>query len=232
MIVAAVTATVTADSLSLVLGIASGVVAAAAAAASGWQFREEHEQRRVLTAIESEDRMDRVQTMDLPSLQAYLFDTLGSMSIREYARDHDAQRFVARAVDRVEEFLTDGTHGRAEAVGTDHLAMAAKAISHGGDLVAGLARLRLAIEMRLRDVALGHGLPAERAAGGRLIDTLRRAKLLDPQTCEDLLYAVKVGNRAVHGQNVDLQQAQEALDITRRALAKLEDGDYGPTINF
>ncbi len=158
--------------------------------------------------------------MDLPSLQIYLFDTLGSMSIREYARDQDAQRFVARAVDRVEEFLDEGKRTEGEAPRADHLDAAGDAIARG-DLVGGLARLRLAIELGLRDVALSVGLPAERATGGRLIEMLRRADLIDPQIAEALSYAVKVGNRAVHGETVEPGQAYEALDIVRQALGNL-----------
>jgi hypothetical protein len=200
-----------------ILGVVAGALTVLAGALASLQLRELRAQRRVLSTIAVEDRADRVQEMDLPSLQTYLFDTLGSMSIREYARDQDAQRFVARAVDRVEEFLKEGERGEGEVPRADHLDVAADAIARG-DLVAGLARLRLAVELGLRDVALSAGLPAERATGGRLIEMLRRANLVDPQTADALSYAVKVSNRAVHGQTVEPGQAHEVLEIVRRAL--------------
>ncbi len=223
-----VIASTSADSLSLLLSVVSGVLTAASAAVASGQLRERLQQRRVLTTIAAEDKAGGVQAMDLPALQTYLFDTLGSMSIHEYARDHDAQQFVARAVDRVEEFLEEGNRGAIDTPRADHLTMAAYAIEHG-DLVAGLARLRLAIELRLRDLALEAGLPAERAAGGRLIEMLRRANLLDPQTSDALAYAVRVGNRAVHGEAVEVGQAQEALYVTGRALEALSGGADEPS---
>jgi hypothetical protein len=208
------------DFVSLVSAIAAGFTAVAAVL-SVLQVRELRSQQRVLTVIADEDRQDRVQTMDLPSLQAYLFETLGAMSIREYAHDQNARRFVARAVDRVEDFLEEGKGGKKETPGADHLAAAAAAMERD-DLVGGLARLLLAIELALRDIALAEGLPAERITGGRLIDLLRRKDLLDPATSEALSYVVRVGNRAVHGEAVKPDEARETLAMAQRLLANLD----------
>lgn len=197
--------------------VAGGVVAAVALTTAVLNLRAARAQVRVLANIADEDKQDRVQAMDLPTLQTYLFETLGAMSIREYARDRDARRFVARAVDRVEEFLEEGASGGSDMPTTDHLTTAATAIQ-GNDLVTGVTHLRLAIQLRLRDVALSAGLPAEGATAGRLIDMLTHAGLLDPKAAAALSYAVKIGNRAVHGEGVDSSQAREALEATQRAL--------------
>lgn len=198
------------------LGFIGGAVAGAIK-----HLRDLHAQAQALRRIAAEDKSADAQTMDFESLGTYLFDTLGAMSIRDYARDHDARRFVARAVDRVEDFLEEGKQRAGETLGRDHLEVADRAIREG-DLVAGLTRLRLAIELRLRQQALGAGLPAERTSGGRLLNMLRREDLLDPSTSQDLAYAIKVGNQGVHGEPVDQDQAREALDLTRRALDALD----------
>jgi len=174
-------------------------------------------QRSALKRIAIEDARDRVQTMDLPAVGVYLFDTLGAMSIREYARDIEARQFVARAIDRVEDFLEEGKEETE--TGFDHLAIARTALEKG-DVVGGLARLRLAVELKLAELAMDAELPP--SSGTRLIKMLQRAGILDPESAESLVYVYRVGSQGVHGKDVDLSQAREVLEIARRVLTVLD----------
>jgi hypothetical protein len=106
--------------------------------------------------------------------------------------------------------------------------MAETAIQRG-DLVAGLARLRLAIELRLREMALDAGLPGDRASGGRLISMLHNAHLLDPDSAQALNYAVRIGNQGVHGEDIGADQAAEALALAQRVLDALGPPGTAPS---
>jgi len=179
-------------------------------------------ERRALKRIAIEDARDQVRQMDLPSVGGYLFDTLGAMSIREYARDVEARQFVARAIDRVEDFLDEGNEETQ--TGFDHLAIAATALDTG-DVVGGLARLRLAVELKLAELALDAELPP--SSGTRLIRALQRAGVLDANSAESLAYVYRVGSQGLHGKDVDLSQARELLEIARRELTALDRRKVG-----
>jgi hypothetical protein len=83
------------------LTLASAGVAAGALVGSLAAYREGRAQEATLKRIAMQEAKERVQQMDVKSAGAYLFDTLGAMSIRDYARDPEARQFVARAIDRV-----------------------------------------------------------------------------------------------------------------------------------
>lgn len=202
-----------------ILTVVSGLAGAITARAILSERRADRVAHRALEAVEQQDKTRAVEAMDLASVGDYLFGTLGAMSIRDYAEDKEARRFVARAVDRVDALL-GGTGVNAVEPTEEHLEAARTAFT-AGDSWTALARLRLAIELRLRDIALSYGLPAERTSAGRTLQLLLRNALIDKHAAQDLLRAIRVANSVVHGYTVDADEAEAAIGAATRGLERL-----------
>ena len=86
-----------------------------------------------------------------------------------------------------------------------------------------LALLRRDIERRLMAIAREHELRVpEKAGAGRLLQLLLQRQLLPNDVAMSLRYAIDVANRGVHGLDVSTNEALEALQHARRALAAIE----------
>jgi len=208
------------DVSSSILAAISTAVAAGAGAVAAFQALETRHLARAKEVVEREDKERPIDPSNLPELNTYLFDTLGGMSVRDYAQDSEARRVVARTIDRVEDFLEEGKARSERPEGRSHIDIAEASI-RSGDLVGGLARLRLAVELRLRDLATATGAPSERASPSATVEMLRRAGVLDGRMAGELRYVMNVANRAVHGDPTDPNEAMEAAHIARRLLAEL-----------
>lgn len=86
-----------------------------------------------------------------------------------------------------------------------------------------LAGLRIEIERRLRAIAKGRGLNAERAGIGQLLRLLRTNEAISQREDSVLSDLLGLLNSAVHGAEVDPRAAQWAIDVGPRLLAALDE---------
>ena len=80
--------------------------------------------------------------------------------------------------------------------------------------------------MKLRDRATERGiLPEHPVSAGRLLNLLTRRELIPAEVIRNLQYAIMVSNRAIHGESVSIEEAEEAVfnaDIGLQRLASME----------
>jgi hypothetical protein len=89
-----------------------------------------------------------------------------------------------------------------------------------------LAQLRRSIETELRSLADRREIEVPpRAGAGRLLDVLARAGAVPADVYEPLRYTVQVANAAIHGEDVSLAAAYDALFSAEHALQRLHSPD-------
>src|SRR4051794_12494111 len=98
-----------ATSLENVLSLLSAVVATVTSVVIGWTAA--HQRREARNAVEEVRRQTAeaaISTLDLTALGDYIYGTLGTIPIAEYASNASARGNVARALDEIERFVTEG----------------------------------------------------------------------------------------------------------------------------
>lgn len=192
-------------------------------------------ERRQLKEID-EARFNRVVESDsLRILGGYLESAVAPITLESYAYDSK----VRRRVDRVLELLTDYLGRPEEIRATPKAEPEVQIPSTGWSVASGqfddwryllyahpwdaLARLRRLVETRLRDriKELAIDVPSRIGAAG-MIDVLARNQAISRNVANDLLASVNVASRAIHGGEVTMSEAEQAI---WRALAALQRMD-------
>jgi hypothetical protein len=85
-----------------------------------------------------------------------------------------------------------------------------------------LARLRRYIEMLLKDLAIKNNLNVEKIYSvTQLIEILKRNEIIDLDVARNLKYPIHVSNRAIHGQELKLGEAEEAIYHAAYSIEKI-----------
>jgi hypothetical protein len=211
-------------SLEEVLSVVSAALALFAGAVVTWSTAVA--QRRTKAAVERVDATSPaavLSSLDLDALGKYVYETLGVIPISEYARDGTARHNIANALQAIERFVNEDEVAGAPAdaeEGTDTSIVRARQALAEGDTWQALARLRRAIETDLRSRAERHHVDVPpRAGAGRLLQALQRAHVVTEENAGPLRYAIDVANKAIHGEPVSVEQADDAVYAASRALA-------------
>jgi hypothetical protein len=188
------------------------------------------------TARATRDAVKRVQetgpdaamsSLNLKELGDYVYDTLGTIPITEYAANPVARADVAHALERIERFVSqDESTSTGEQDGRDPARWRAQGLRalESGDVWQALAQLRRAIELELRTIAERRDIPVPRRVGaGGLLAALARSGGLSEEAVGPLKYAIDVANRAIHGEDIPPGVAYEAFEATESALRRLTD---------
>lgn len=174
-----------------------------------------------------------LQSGDMQKLGSYLYDEIGIVAIQEYVLEQDVQRQLQVILDRVDDFLNppqDGTEPTKPetppittvASGYPELEKALSQIQQN-DVWNGLARLRLTIEKHLRAASERLELDVGRSSAGRLVQALASRNVLPPDVAHHLSFAVSVANRGVHGEDVTVGEAIEAVNSSTYAFARWQE---------
>ncbi|MDQ4125504.1 MAG: hypothetical protein M3134_07895 [Actinomycetota bacterium] len=231
--------------MSLFTDVASGVAVGIGLGAVGAEVS-----TRVLSTVTarralrntSEDRFGAViEQADRAKLARYLHDELGSVPVSTYAANADVRRRVDAVLDRLTDYMgtDDVTAEWAPPPGAEDLAVADRQpwqFRPGEDLLArayeqigagevwnGLALLRHGLEARLQRLAAGHAVTTPRGGAGALLRHLLNRGVLSEQAARPLGYAIHVATRAIHGEDVSVDQAEEALANAVTGLRMLRD---------
>jgi len=164
-------------------------------------------------------------------LGTYLEERLGSITIAEYSADTATRARVSLFVSRISQFLEQPenespTEAPAilrpqEAGATEFEEVEEMILSER--VWDGLARLRRTIEIRLRELANESVTHAASIGAGQLLKELIKLELVRPDAVVYLKYAISVANRGVHGVDVSVGEALEALWAASSGLELLTD---------
>jgi hypothetical protein len=183
-----------------------------------------------------------LRSNDISIVGNYLYDNIGSTRVSNYVRDDAVHEKVTRALDSILAFLgpeevtiTPEEEEEAEAVNPSaesrerpepglsadtEMGKALQEIRYG-ETWNGLARLRRHIEAQLRKIA-PDVLADSNISAGRLLDLMVRRELILPGPAKQLRYAITVANAGIHGEDVDVNQAEAAWNLASTALASLD----------
>lgn len=188
----------------------------------------------VRTARSTRDAVERVRrdspevalsALSLKALGDYVYGTLGTIPIAEYASNPDARANVANALDRIERFVSEDEGVANREPERDSAAawfVEGRRALDTGDTWRSLAQLRRAIEIALRSVAEQRDIRVpEKAGAGRMLSILDRHHGVPDDAAGPLRYAVNIANRAVHGEDVSPGLAFEAFDSAETALRQI-----------
>lgn len=82
--------------------------------------------------------------------------------------------------------------------------------------------LRIQLEQKLAQMAKANGLEWEREGIGMLATNLHGSDLISTELLHNIMILSDTLNRAVHGEKISIQRAQQSLETGRIILAKLE----------
>ena len=82
--------------------------------------------------------------------------------------------------------------------------------------------LRIQLEKKLAQMAKANGLEWEREGIGMLATNLHGSDLISTELLHNIMILSDTLNRAVHGEKISIQRAQQSLETGRLILAKLE----------
>jgi hypothetical protein len=179
------------------------------------ELRQRRGSRRALELAAVADKERAEATDDPRALYDYLVDRIGPMSVRAFADDHEARRFVFTAASRADAFLNSAAATTASR--QDHLT-ASRSLIKAGEIAGGLARLRLGLEQEVArwedslDKVRHGGLARRAVAASDLPDEIARS----------LSRAVRIANGGVHGEPVSQEQALQAWEDVARATAWMQ----------
>jgi hypothetical protein len=226
-------------SMVALLNISAGIFSIAA---SGWSLAlAAREKRAAERATDDAKFVEAIQSDDMIKLGSYLDDVVGKLTVREYTSRADTKRRVDVYLERIVDFLNKDTAG----VGLDTTKSPPRApFSASGMSIAevwnssvvedirqridkgevwnALAKLRRHVEQVLNIVSMERQLDiGKRKGAGFLVQRLGRAGVLDELSAMELMQAIGMANRAIHGDEITTEDARKALDAAVSALSRV-----------
>ena len=91
-----------------------------------------------------------------------------------------------------------------------------------GEIWNALARLRQVIESKLRQIGRKQGYKISHLrSAGQILHILGSREIIDPQLEGPLCFAISVCNRAIHGNDVPVEEANTAIMVAANVLDRL-----------
>jgi hypothetical protein len=188
-------------------------------------FRQTHSAKR---ASDKFMFLEAIRSDDILQLGGYLENTIGSLTVTDFSRDKEVRRRVERYLDHIVDFLNRDTAvieiatSEADSVTQPDLEQEIDREIDRGENWNALARLRRHIEQVLRSQARVRNLDVgERSGPVHLIERLRQADAIDSGTARELVEAVALANRAIHGEEVPWEEASRAVSIGLSAISRI-----------
>jgi hypothetical protein len=204
-----------------------------------------------LRAAEEQQFAQVLESDDLTELGAYLDNVLGDFAVSEYADDRAVRHRVDSYLRRIQDFVGTVEDFRASAApAEDHVAKAAAPAGptgaptepgaedpamlaenpllgdayhelREGEVWNALAKMRRAVEQRLREIALAAGAPIPKGGSGTLLVHLANHGMVSPDVFAKFHYALAIANRAIHGKHIDITDAEIAIRRANEAFSLL-----------
>jgi len=182
------------------------------------------DEKRFKTALDSDS---------LQVLGSYLDTALGEFSIRDYSENAKVRERVTTFLGRLEDFVGKSTEitekGTVRPKSETRRTVQRPGLSEiaatieSGRIWDGLAALRRLVEAKLTESARKRQIALPKRPGaGRVLQILHQHEAISADAAERLQFVIDVANRGVHGLDVSLQEALQALDEAQIALELLE----------
>ena len=193
-------------------------------------------QKRKLRHAERENVLSVLAQDDINRLGAYVDNVIGAFTMKEYASNSEVQDRVDAYVDRIQEYLgapediqqergirePDRPIHMHDVELPDDFQPILRELRYG-ELWNALARLRRHLEVTLKQKASQAGIPIEKVLSiGRLLNLLEKRQVIAPGTANSLRYPISLSNKAVHGEDVSMAEAEEAVFHAARILQSLD----------
>lgn len=196
------------------------------------------ERRSAAIKLRAIQELEFRKVLDVPDIQKlgnYLETKLGNFTIDEYCRNKTIEGRVERILGEARRFLgnkpvsTDETPEQPVISENEYEPLpsefeAVKYELNRGETWNALARLRHEIEKLLRKKAEEYKLhPRTTRSAGQMVRELANRDILNPEATKQLLFAIDIANRAIHGQDVlekDVESAIKLAAVAVRSISK------------
>lgn len=191
-------------------------------------------QRKTLEEIDSKLFKQAIASADIKQLGNYLDKNIGNVTIKEFSTNQNIQKKVNHYIQSIITFI--GTEEDIKKTGVE---------SHETEIVNNndipkdfypiikelrlgqpwnaLAQLRRHIEISLRDFLKQYSIETKEFMPiTQTLSMLGSMNLISSSSIRDLKYAVSICNRAVHGIDTSIPEAEEAIQMAIRALNEID----------
>lgn len=177
-----------------------------------------------------------LESDDLIYVGNYLDLVIGNFNIYEYATDSKVSETVDTYLEKLRLFV--GTDAEVEQqireIGTPPKIEVSPEHPEGidsvlkelasGEIWNALARLRRHIEITLRELAKAKGIFLERpSSAGYLLNMLLQREVIPKDAFSNLKYSITICNKAIHGFEVNMDEAKEATFHADVGLRRLKE---------
>ncbi len=187
-----------------------------------------------------------LESSNIKELGTYLDSEIGQLTISDYVENKDINKRIDILINKLTQFVGTEEQINKETEEIKEYEKETKESSHTlkdfpykgklgaefdkiinelnfGEPWNALARLRRHIEIELRNLAKKNGLSIDKIYSmNHLILLLKQNGIIDTDISRNLEYPIHVSNRAVHGQNLNKGEAQEAIFHAAIALDKIK----------
>jgi len=190
-------------------------------------------QQRKLKALKKIEFKNVLSSSDIKVLGNYLDNEIGQMTISDYVDNNEINKRINTFINKLTQFI--GTEEQIKREEEPEIKTIEKFEQktfkefpyHGklgvefdkiidelfwGESWNALARLRRYIEITLKEIGAKNKLNFEKIYSiTQMIDLLVKHNIIDLIVANDLRFPVKVSNKAIHGQDLQKGQAEEAI---------------------
>lgn len=164
-----------------------------------------------------------MESSDIGKLGDYLTKTVGKFRLQDYSSRRDVREKIDHYLDHLIEFVgptsefrepippTEPERSPASPPPLSEIVRMQEELDKG-EIWNALSRYRRFVEIILRRVGENHGITdLQNYSASRLVQRLQAAELISEQLASRLKYSISVANRGVHGLDVPLSIAKEAI---------------------
>jgi hypothetical protein len=180
-----------------------------------------------------------LESDDLIKIGSYFDERVGEFNVQEYVASSDVSEIVDRYLEKLKTFVgTDAeVNEQIQKIGApreieklshipDEFDKVAASLREG-EIWNGLARLRRHIEITLRRVIDDRNIQMRPyPSAGQILNVLKMDEAISPDAYSELKYSVTICNKAIHGLDVELEEAEEALFHAIEGLRKLRESHH------
>lgn len=172
-----------------------------------------------------------LESDDLITVGSFLYNTIGDFNIYEYVSNSNVSKTVDKFNEKLISFLKTNTEMAQEIKEIEQITKIEVPPIHpedftelpeeikkvhneldAGDIWNALARLRRYIEIILRKTAEINDIHIDKpTSAGYLLNILTQHNIVSKEVFNNLKYSITISNKAVHGLDVNINEAHEAL---------------------
>lgn len=191
--------------------------------------------KRKLNVAAEKEFNEIIKSDDINRLGSYLDDVIGKFTIYEYSSDSSISQRIDKYLEKITDFVgTNEEISKEEEPEFETPILDTFPVSEEyekiiielreGEAWNALARLRRLIEMKLKTIAIDHHIDIEKIkSAGQILYILHKKQIVDAKIYQDLRYAIFVSNKAIHGEDIKSNVAEEAIYVAARALNNYEN---------